>query len=215
MNKHTRLNRRIIISSSSITTILTFLFISLLVLTWACNGNDQTSTSSTQTDSTTVMGADSSAVNNNGSMQGNVSDADFIMKAAEINLEEIKLGQLAQEKGTAPHVKKLGKMMVDEHKKAMQELVALAKVKTMTVPTEAGAKTMETYNMLKAKTGKDFDKAYSEMMVTGHNEAISLFQHISTSATDAEIKAWALKMLPALRTHLQHSEMSQKEINEM
>src|SRR4051812_40051596 len=44
-------------------------------------------------------------------------DAKFLVKAAEINLEEIQLGQLAQEKATLTDVKELGKMMEQSHKK--------------------------------------------------------------------------------------------------
>ncbi len=38
-------------------------------------------------------------------------DAKFLATAAEINLEEIKLGQLAQQKSTMKDVKDLGKMI--------------------------------------------------------------------------------------------------------
>ncbi|MCH6201869.1 DUF4142 domain-containing protein [Aquiflexum sp. LQ15W] len=46
----------------------------------------------------------------------------FLMAAAEIQLEEISLGKLAQEKGTTPHVKELGKMMEVSHTKTLAEL---------------------------------------------------------------------------------------------
>src|SRR6188508_3446780 len=40
------------------------------------------------------------------------SDERFLVKAAEINLEEIRLGQLAEQKGTATEVKELARMLV-------------------------------------------------------------------------------------------------------
>ena len=55
------------------------------------------------------------------------SDAHFLVNAADINIKEISLGKLAQQKGTMPHVKELGKMMEDEHTKAMNVLVSFAK----------------------------------------------------------------------------------------
>ena len=42
-------------------------------------------------------------------------DAQFLVNIAENNLKEISLGQLAQEKGNATHVKELGKKMEDAH----------------------------------------------------------------------------------------------------
>src|SRR5690606_32319467 len=41
--------------------------------------------------------------------------AHFLMDASEINLEEILLGTLAQQRGTSTVVKELGKMMEDTH----------------------------------------------------------------------------------------------------
>lgn len=35
-------------------------------------------------------------------------DIKFLMKAAEMQVEEINLGKLAQQKGTSPHVKEMG-----------------------------------------------------------------------------------------------------------
>lgn len=218
MNKQTdKLKSMKMIPSGFNKIFYTCMFISLLVITWACTGNDKTSTTTTTTgiDNTNVKSTDTSSNNNNDAISGNAADADFLMKAAEINLEEIKLGQLAQQKGTISHVKELGKMMVDEHTKAMEELMTLAKTKMVTIPTEPGAKAMDAYNMLKAKPGKDFDKAYSDMMVNGHKDAIALFEKTSASAKDADIKGWASQTLPALRTHLDHSMMCQKECNKM
>ena len=40
----------------------------------------------------------------------NEKDAQFLVNAAEINMEEISLGQLAQQKGSTNHVKELGKI---------------------------------------------------------------------------------------------------------
>lgn len=202
-----------------------FLFILMLMIAWSCTGNDKSATTTTtennqmNTDTATVAPKTDNMNNNmNNAMDttsGKQADAAFLMKAAEINLEEIKLGQLAQQKGTMPHVKELGKMMVDEHTKAMKELTALAKTKMITIPMEPAATAMDAYNNMKAKPGKEFDKAYSDMMVMGHKDAIALFEKNSTDAKDADVKGWALKMLPALRTHLDHSMMCQKECAKM
>ena len=43
-------------------------------------------------------------------------DAKFLVNAAKINMEEISLGKLAQEKRRMSHVKELGKMIENTHK---------------------------------------------------------------------------------------------------
>ena len=154
----------------------------------------------------------SDTANNNNNAE---TDATFFMKAAEINMEEIKLGKLAQQKGTMSHVKELGKMMVTEHTQAMAGLNTLAKTKMINLPTTEGQKIMDAYKMLSEKKGKDFDKAYSDMMVNGHKEAIALFEKTNSDTKDADVKKMTTAMIPKLKTHLEQAEICQKECQKM
>ncbi len=142
-------------------------------------------------------------------------DAQFLVDAAEINREEISLGQLAQQKGASDHVKELGKMMENAHTKSLADLTALAQNKNISLPTSQTENGKDAYKKLNDKSGNDFGKEYSNMMVNGHKEAIKLFEKASADCTDPDIKAWAAATLPALRTHLDHSIVCQKECNKM
>ena len=113
------------------------------------------------------------------------------------------------------HVKELGKMMEDAHTKSMNDLTALAKSKNITLPTSTTDNGMDAYKKLSDKSGTDFGKSYSDMMVSGHKDAIALFEKASTSSTDPDIKAWATETLPTLRTHLDHAMMCKKECDKM
>ncbi|MCX6273858.1 MAG: DUF4142 domain-containing protein [Bacteroidetes bacterium] len=145
----------------------------------------------------------------------NEKDAQFLVDAAEINREEISLGQLAQKSGTTTHVKELGKMMEDAHTQSLADLSALAKTKNISIPTSQTDDGQAAYKKLNEKSGNDFNKAYADMMVNGHKDAITLFETASTSGTDPDIRAWATATLPALRTHLDHSMICQKECSKM
>lgn len=138
-------------------------------------------------------------------------DAKFLVNVAEINIEEISLGQLAQQKGTMQHVKDLGKMMEDGHAKVQNDLVALAKVKSISIPTSQTESGQDAYKKLIQKSGLDFDKSYAEMMVSGHKDAIAIFETASTDSSDPDIKKWATGMLPSLKDHLKHAQMCQSE----
>lgn len=133
-------------------------------------------------------------------------DSEFLVAAAEINMDEVALGKLAQTKGTAQAVKDLGKMMETEHTKALDELKALASSKNISLPAGPTEDGQETLNKFQEKKASDFDKDYADKMVEGHKDAISKFEKASTDAADADVRAWAAKMLPSLRLHLQHSE---------
>ena len=142
-------------------------------------------------------------------------DAGFLVAAAGINLEEIQLGQLAQKISKMSDVKELGKMMEDEHTKAFKDLQALAAQKQITIPSALTDAGQDANKKLINKTGKDFDKAYCDMMVNGHKDAIDKFKKASTDATDPDIRKLATSMLPALQTHLDHSIACQKKCEKM
>ncbi|MEP6646696.1 MAG: DUF4142 domain-containing protein [Saprospiraceae bacterium] len=139
-------------------------------------------------------------------------DANFLVKAAEINVEEIRLGQLAQQKGMTAGVKDLGKMMETEHGKAMADLTALANRKYISIPTVPTEDSKSTYDKLNMKNGIEFDKEYTDMMINGHKNAIDLFEKCASNGTDVEIKSWAQSMLPGLHSHLDHAMAAQQAI---
>src|ERR1035438_9283123 len=56
------------------------------------------------------------------STHSTVNDTQFAKKAAQGGMAEVKMGQLAQEKGTSDAVKKFGQRMVDDHSKAGDDL---------------------------------------------------------------------------------------------
>ncbi len=145
----------------------------------------------------------------------NDNDAKFLMEAAEMQLEEISLGKLAQQKGNTPHVKELGKMMHEAHTKTLAELKALALSKSVSIPTSITEDSKDAYEKLEVKTGNDFGKAYSEMMVEHHEDVIDLFEKASTDSEDAGIRSWASEKLPDLRVHLKHAEACKVECDKI
>lgn len=143
------------------------------------------------------------------------NDAQFLVNAAEIHMEQIKLGQLAQQNGKTKHVRELGKMMEDAHTKSINELRALAKRKMISIPTSSTNDAQDAYKDLKEKSIDDFDKAYADMMVSEHKDAIETFEEASTDCNDTDIKNWATATLPGLRAHLDRSIDSQNKFDTM
>ena len=143
------------------------------------------------------------------------NDSQFLADAAEISLEEIQLGQLAQQKSSMSDVKELGIMMEKEHNKSLKELTALAAKKIITIPSSPTNDAINAYNKLNKKGGNDFDLEYCEMMVEGHKNAIALFEKASKESLDSDIREWASGTLPNLRVHLDHAITCQKKCEKM
>lgn len=139
-------------------------------------------------------------------------DADYLVEAAALNLKEIEIGKLAQEKGVSQDVKNFGKMLVTDHEKALEETKALADKKSITLPTSISEDDLDKHNKLKEESAKDFDKKFADMMVDGHQDAIDKMEKISEKATDPDLKSWAANQISPLTTHLNEAKRI-KEIN--
>jgi putative membrane protein len=132
------------------------------------------------------------------------ADRNVLEDAAEINIAEIRASNLALEKATSADVKAYAQMMVDGHKKATEELRALAQAKGVKLPDDATLMAKAKTKMLEERSGASFDKHYIEAVgIKAHENAIKRFEKASKDAKDPEVKAWADKMLPDLRTHLE------------
>jgi putative membrane protein len=133
-------------------------------------------------------------------------DSAFLVAAAETDLMEIEIGKLAQTKGTDPGVKEFGKMLVADHSKSAEDTKPLADKLQVSLPTSITEKGKEHYNELNdKKAGQEFDEKFSEMMVKGHEEAVSKMQDAAEKANNPEIRAWAANMVPTLKMHLEHA----------
>jgi len=143
------------------------------------------------------------------------SDQDFAVNAANAGMTEIQAGQLAQTQGTAREVKAYGAMMVKDHTEAADKLKAVAAQKNITLPATVSSDMQKNLDDLKAKSGKDFDKAYMDMMVSDHKKVISAFEDEAKNGSDADIRAFADSTLHTLRHHLDVAEKDKKMVKNM
>lgn len=131
------------------------------------------------------------------------SDQDFVKAADEVDLAEIKLGKLAQERAASDKVKAFGQRMVDDHTKMNKSLQKVAKALNITLPDELDKKHKELFDQLAKLKGAEFDKLYTKDMIAGHEKAIKKFEAEMNNGQNADVKAWAKEWLPTLREHLE------------
>nr|WP_294946197.1 DUF4142 domain-containing protein [uncultured Mucilaginibacter sp.] len=139
-------------------------------------------------------------------------DAKFATDVASAGLAEVAAGKLAAEKATDPQVKEFGSMMVMDHTKANEELMAIAKTKNITLPTAPDEEHQKKAAELEKKSGKEFDKEYVDAMVDGHKKVASMLEDASKNCKDTELMAFATKTLPVVKAHLAKIEAIQKSL---
>jgi putative membrane protein len=142
-----------------------------------------------------------------------VSDKDFINEVASGGMAEVKMGQLAADRGGSADVRKFGQRMVDDHSAANKDFLGLLQKKGMTAPKEMTRKQQELYDRLSKLRGAEFDKAYIAAMVEDHKEDVAHFEAVSRDGSDPDLKAWASKTLPTLKEHLKMAQDIQTKLS--
>jgi putative membrane protein len=165
-------------------------------------GRQQDSTASQDNTETNAANTKSSA------------DENFAKKAAQGGMAEVKLGQLAEQKGSSPEVKNFGRRMVQDHSKANNELKDVTSKENIPLPNEMDKSDQATYDRLSKLSGDAFDRAYARDMVKDHSKDVSEFQKEAKNGKDESIKNFAAQTLPTLQNHLDQARQMEQAVNQ-
>lgn len=139
----------------------------------------------------------------NEKMTGGIAvDSEFATKAAVGGMAEVEFAKLALTKTSDPKLKEFATMMVTDHGRANEELMAIAKMKNITLHGALDEAHQKKMIELTQKTGKDFDKAYTDAMVEGHKSTLELMKNEAKTGHDADLKSFATKTEVTVQKHL-------------
>src|SRR5436305_1858245 len=129
---------------------------------------------------------------------------DFVMEAATSDMFEIQSSQLAQERGNAAE-KSFAATMIKDHQKTTEDLKSMVSGGDLKVelPTALDSSHQSKIDKLKSLKGADFSSRYDSDQLSGHKDAVSLFERYAKGGDNPKLKEWADKTLPALRHHLE------------
>jgi putative membrane protein len=128
----------------------------------------------------------------------------FANTAAASDAFEISSSQLARTSAHAPAVKSFANRMIEAHTASTSQLkAAAAAAKPAITPNPAlSADQQQMLDGLKGKTGADFDKAYVQAQVAGHQATLDALRNYSANGDVPQLKALATKMIPTVTAHL-------------
>jgi putative membrane protein len=139
-------------------------------------------------------------------LAANATQADaFMQKAIAGNLAEIKVGQLAQQKGATQGVRHFGTVLEQDHSKANSQAMTAASSMGVTPPGAPGPKEQAEYQRLASLSGSQFDKAFVKAMVKDHQKDIKEYKKESKSS-NSPAASYAAQILPDLNKHLRIAE---------
>lgn len=186
------------------------------MLTVACGGrdNDTTPASDTAAVGTAGEGANADADRNNVS----AGARDWVNDRALAGMTEVRLGELASQKGMNADVKAFGKMMVSDHTKANDSLKQVATQHNIPLPAELDNEHRDKIDKFSKLTGAQFDREYMKTMVDDHENTIeALEDRLDKEGTDenptymakkndnrvdAALNQWSATVIPTVHKHL-------------
>jgi len=145
---------------------------------------------------TTGMAASSAAG------QPSAAERMFIIEAAQHGMGEVELGRLAEQKGSTAQVRDFGRMMVQQHSQANQELMQIASRMGMSPPTSMPPAAQAVENQLRQLSGTAFDRQYLEQQYADHAAQLTMFRFTADNAASPDLRAFAQKNVPVVQRHL-------------
>ena len=130
----------------------------------------------------------------------------FLADVMKGNNGEIRLGQLAAQKGSTGAVRNYGQMLAKDHGKSGMEFSAVASTLGMSPTKETTPEADATYARLQSLSGTAFDKEFARVAVAEHRKHITMFEGQAASGDSSEVTALAKKTLPTLKRHLEMAE---------
>ena len=130
-----------------------------------------------------------------------MTDQQFLDFAAQTDMTEANLGQVAEDKG-GPTVKNFGEALRTDHTNDYYQLTEAAQKAGLIVPKGVDAEHNRVIDSLDKLKGAAFDHRFAREMVAGHEHAISIYKKEAEDAQNPDIKAYAQEALSTLQKHL-------------
>jgi putative membrane protein len=130
-------------------------------------------------------------------------DSGFVKAVAISDMFEIQSSKLALEKKSRGD-RQFARRMIHDHGQTSEQLKRLVADGRVTAPLPTGldGAHQQMLDQLRNDNGAEFDKAYDQMQLNGHKEAIALFESYARNGDNAALKSWAATTLPHLQEHL-------------
>jgi len=129
-------------------------------------------------------------------------DIQFTINIASSGLKEIELGKLAQKKAENKRVRNFGGLMAKDITKTLNKLQIIAQNRHIDLPATPLPADQKTIDSLNQFSGKAFDNAYVNLMITDRENYVTIFEGVAKNSIDPDIKSFANKTLTPIKNHL-------------
>jgi putative membrane protein len=140
-----------------------------------------------------------------------MTDQQFLTFAAQTDMTEAHLGQLAANQAASQEVKDFAQMLVTDHTADYQQVGTVASKAGLTVDKGLDAQHDKMVAPFEKLKGAAFDRRFAREMVMGHTKAVAEYRREAQDAQNPDVKAYASQTLPTLEKHLQAAQGLEKK----
>lgn len=140
-----------------------------------------------------------------------LTDQQFVDLAAQTDMLEAHIGQLAADHASRQDVKDYAQMLVTDHTADYQQLGAIAAKDNLTIPKGLDDEHWKLAASLEKQNGAAFDAGFIRAMIDGHTKAIGIYTQEGSNAQNADVKSYASAATPTLQKHLDGAKDLQKK----
>jgi putative membrane protein len=149
---------------------------------------------------------------NSGSSKISQPEKQFLDHMAKDSQGEVQLAQMAESRASNQQVKDYAKKLVQDHQNLNQQMQSFMSQNSMSMPQPMTAEQQQMKSRLQGLSGSQFDKAFIDGAVEGHQKDVSAVQQHIQTAQDDQVKQLLEKALPVLQQHLQMAKQLQSQL---
>jgi putative membrane protein len=140
------------------------------------------------------------------------SERDFMMEAAQADLAEIDMAQVALQNSGTGDVKDFANMIKSDHTSALEDLTELMKDTNVPQPKSIPVELQQDISRMRSLTGGEFDREFVNMIVSEHQKVIEMFRDQQSTAQNQDVKKYVEDTLPKLEMHLEKAQRLQTKV---
>ncbi len=136
-----------------------------------------------------------------GQMGQQLEDKAFVRTATEDGIADVKLGQLAIQKG-GPEVKAFAEKIVPDHEAINKEFATVADSLGVLLPKKMNKDDQAEYDKLNGLSGKEFDTEYIPFILKAHRKKLHDFYMEASVAVDPTLASTVFNAMRTMHDHL-------------
>ena len=129
----------------------------------------------------------------------------YVAQAGSNDQFEIQSGQLALQASQNPAVRNFANMIIADHTRSTQMVLAAAQSGGLNLPPPAMLPAQQAMldQLRSAGSGPAFDQVFQQIQIQAHQAALSLHQNYATQGDVPALRNVAAQIVPIVQAHLQ------------